>query len=78
MGKGEVMAGTDENRLKGMRIKGLPHPNRAYSKGRVCAAPGCGTLLSVYNRWQYCWQHEPIHSYSPRGRRKKRERREAA
>jgi len=27
----------------------------------------------MYNRWDFCWQHEPVHSYTPRGKRKKRE-----
>jgi hypothetical protein len=38
----------------------------------VCAEPTCGTKLSRYNKWQYCWQHEPVHSYVPRGKRKSR------
>lgn len=25
--------------------------------GRVCAARGCGTRLSVYNPEHYCWPH---------------------
>ncbi len=58
---------------KGARVRSLPRPNRSYGKGRVCAAEGCDTKLSVYNRWVFCWQHEPLHSYSPRGRRKKRQ-----
>jgi hypothetical protein len=44
----------------------------------VCAADGCGTKLSVYNRWDFCWQHEPVHDYVPRGKRKRRSDREAA
>ena len=28
-------------------------------QGRVCAAPGCGTVLSVYNPSRYCSLHEP-------------------
>jgi hypothetical protein len=39
----------------------------------VCAHPGCTTKLSVYNKWNHCWQHEPVHSYIPRGKRKRRE-----
>ena len=45
-------------------------PNRTYSTGRVCAEPGCETKLSIYNKWRYCWQHEPVHAYVPRGKRK--------
>jgi hypothetical protein len=62
-----------DDSYKGARVRSLPRPNRSYGSGRVCAAEGCGTKLSVYNRWVFCWQHEPLHSYSPRGRRKKRQ-----
>jgi hypothetical protein len=34
------------------------------------------TKLSVYNKWDYCWQHEPVHTYIPRGKR--RSKRQAA
>lgn len=62
-----------DDSYKGARVRSLPRPNRSYGTGRVCAAEGCDTKLSVYNRWVFCWQHEPLHSYSPRGRRKKRQ-----
>jgi len=62
-----------DDSYKGARVRSLPRPNRSYGTGRVCAAEGCETKLSVYNRWVFCWQHEPLHSYSPRGRRKKRQ-----
>jgi len=45
-----------------------------YFEGGVCAAPRCGTKLSKYNKWQYCWQHEPVHAYIPRGKRKSKKR----
>jgi hypothetical protein len=48
----------------------LPKPNRTYTSGRVCAEPGCETRLSVYSKWDHCWQHEPVHQYVPRGKRK--------
>ena len=63
----------EETVYKGARVRSLPKPNRSYPTGRVCGAEGCETRLSMYNRWDFCWQHEPVHSYSPRGRRKKRE-----
>ena len=62
-----------DDSYKGARVRSLPRPNRRYSAGRVCAAEGCDTKLSIYSRWVFCWQHEPVHSYSPRGRRKKRQ-----
>lgn len=55
---------------RGARVRELAKPNRTYSGNRVCAAEGCATKLSVYNKWQYCWQHEPVHSYVPRGKRR--------
>ena len=55
---------------RGARVQELARPNKQYSSGRVCAAEGCGTRLSVYNKWQYCWQHEPVHDYVPRGKRR--------
>ena len=59
-----------EDRYRGGAVRSLPRPNRRFAEGRVCAEPTCGTKLSVYNKWVYCWQHEPVHSYVPRGKRK--------
>ena len=56
---------------RGERVHQLPKANRTYSEGRVCAADGCGTKLSIYNKWDYCWQHEPVRPYFERGRRKR-------
>jgi hypothetical protein len=63
-----------DDRFKGAAVRTLPRPNRTYSTGRVCASPGCETKLSMYNKWQYCWQHEPIHAYIPRGKRRSKKR----
>lgn len=57
-----------EQRFQGTSIGTLPRPSRRYPPGRVCAAKGCATKLSVYNRWGYCWQHEPEHTFIHRGR----------
>lgn len=65
-----------ESVYRGARIRELPRANRTYEKDRVCATAGCTTKLSVYNRWDHCWQHEPVHEYISRGKR--RSRREAA
>ena len=67
----EEVTMTDE-RFRGAAVRTLPRANKRYTSGRVCADPGCGTKLSMYNKWQYCWQHEPVHSYVPRGKRKSR------
>lgn len=59
-----------EQSYRGARVRELARPNQTYSTNRVCAAKGCTTKLSMYNKWQYCWQHEPVHSYVPRGKRR--------
>ena len=63
---------------RGARIRELPRANRTYEAGRVCAAEGCQTKLSIYNRWELCWQHEPVHTYISRGKRRSRKEMEAA
>ena len=62
-----------DERFRGASVRTLPRPNRQYSTGRVCAETGCGTALSRYNKWTFCWQHEPVHSYVPRGKRKSKQ-----
>lgn len=54
-------------------MRSLPRRNRVWGAGRVCAQDGCITTLSVYNRSKYCWNHEPLHYYIARGRKKRRE-----
>ena len=63
-----------DERFRGASVRNLPRPNKTYRSGRVCAEPGCETKLSIYSKWKYCWQHEPVHSYVPRGKRKSRSR----
>jgi hypothetical protein len=62
----------DQERYRGGAVRTLPRPNKRFAEGRVCAEPGCNTNLSIYNKWKYCWQHEPVHSFVPRGKRKSR------
>ena len=61
-----------DERFRGASVRNLPRPNKTYAAGRVCAEPGCETKLSIYSKWKYCWQHEPVHSSVPRGKRKSR------
>jgi hypothetical protein len=61
-----------EEKYRGASVRTLPRANKQYTTGRVCADPNCETKLSRYNKWQYCWQHEPVHAYVPRGKRKSR------
>ncbi|HEX2424490.1 MAG TPA: hypothetical protein VHM47_01255 [Actinomycetota bacterium] len=67
------MAMADESSYRGSQVRELPKANRTFGSGRVCAAEGCSTKLSVYNKWDFCWQHEPVHDYVPRGKRKRKE-----
>ena len=59
-----------EQTYRGARVRELAKPNRTFSGDRVCAAEGCSTKLSIYNRWTLCWQHEPVHAFVSRGKRK--------
>ena len=63
---------------RGARVRELPRASRSYDRGRVCATPGCTTKLSIYNRYDHCWQHEPVHEYISRGKRRSRKEMEAA
>jgi hypothetical protein len=63
---------------RGARIRELPRANRTYGPGRVCGAEGCSTKLSIYNKWNYCWQHEPVHTYVAGGKRRSKKEMQAA
>jgi hypothetical protein len=63
---------------QGAHVRELPRANRTYPGGRVCAAEGCETKLSIYNKWEFCWQHEPVHTFIARGKRRSRKEMEAA
>jgi hypothetical protein len=32
---------------------------RTFTTGRVCAEPSCRTVISRYNRADYCFSHSP-------------------
>jgi hypothetical protein len=59
--------------MKGSQVRTLPPKNRVWGQGRVCAQPGCITRISMYNRSNYCWSHEPVRYYISRGRKKRAE-----
>ena len=40
----------------------------ALAVGRKCARPDCFTKLSMYNRYNTCFQHAPIRFPRTRGR----------
>jgi hypothetical protein len=69
---GRKWSNVAEENFRGASVRTLPRPNKRFGSGRVCADAACGTKLSVYNKWDYCWQHEPVHAYIPRGKRKRR------
>lgn len=58
--------------LRGARPRELPRPNQTYGKGRVCAAEGCDTRVSVYNKSPYCWTHKPLQFPLVRGERRRK------
>lgn len=51
---------SDAEKLRGSRPRALPRPSATYAPGRVCAAEGCETRLSIYNRARHCWAHFPL------------------
>jgi hypothetical protein len=67
-----------DTRFRGAHVRELPKANRTYAPGRTCAAEGCTTRLSMYNKWDYCWQHEPVHEFISRGKRRSRKQQQAA
>ncbi|HEX6208893.1 MAG TPA: hypothetical protein VF097_02295 [Actinomycetota bacterium] len=47
----------------------MPRPSKLEAAGRVCAAPGCETGLSIYNAKSTCWQHTDLTFPNFRGKR---------
>jgi hypothetical protein len=43
--------------------------SKAYKTNRVCGHEDCGTVLSIYNKGKYCYQHEPMVTPRTRGRK---------
>ena len=60
----------DTLEYRGARVREVPRKNRTYAAGRTCEETGCATRLSIYNRSRFCWQHEPVHAFVARGKRK--------
>ena len=53
----------------GSRPQKLPPASQTSEGGRTCAAPGCNTRLSIYNRGRACWQHADLNFPNYRGKR---------
>jgi hypothetical protein len=61
----------ESNILEGVSGKRPLHgvkPNKQFPERRVCAKPGCGTFLSVYNGQEECHLHAPTSFGRVRGR----------
>lgn len=57
-----------DNTLKGRRIKGAARPSRTVDGERSCAKAECPTLLSRYNKREFCYAHAPVKFPRVRGR----------
>jgi hypothetical protein len=55
--------------IGGTPITGPDRPSRAFTKGRLCHEPTCGTRLSIYNNGHYCYLHEPMAVPRTRGKK---------
>jgi hypothetical protein len=54
--------------MRGTRIKGKLRAPKAKDGDRRCAADGCSTLLSRYNKSEFCYAHAPTKYPRLRGR----------
>lgn len=57
-----------ENVMKGRRILGSSRAPKADAVARTCNKDDCETLLSRYNRRDYCYTHAPTKFPRLRGR----------
>jgi hypothetical protein len=57
-----------DNVMKGRKLMGGSRAPKTYAAERTCAHDGCGTLLSRYNRREYCFAHAPTKFPRLRGR----------
>ncbi len=57
-----------DNVLRGKRIMGNNRAPKTNTEQRSCAKEGCDTLLSRYNRREYCFAHAPTRFPRLRGR----------
>jgi hypothetical protein len=58
-----------ERTVGGRGLQGSGPRSRTFGPGRLCAEPGCGTRLSIYNDGSCCAQHQA--KVTPRMRGKK-------
>jgi hypothetical protein len=44
-------------------------PSKTFAEGRICGESGCGTMLSIYNESEFCYQHDAGSAPRLRGRK---------
>ncbi len=55
------------NNLRAFRPGANARRPRAYSDDRVCERDGCKTILSRYNKAEFCHRHAPVNFPRLRG-----------
>ena len=53
-----MSSGDDSTPFFGRPDRGKEASTRP-ARGRICAYPGCSTVLSTYNAAEVCWLHTP-------------------
>ncbi len=46
--------------MKASRPQGRSRRPKTYATGRVCSTKACKTVLSQYNRADFCHMHKPV------------------
>jgi hypothetical protein len=46
--------------MKASRPKGRSRRPKTFDEGRVCVSKECDTVLSRYNRAEFCHTHRPV------------------
>jgi hypothetical protein len=44
-------------------------PSKKFPEGRICGETDCGTMLSIYNESEFCYQHDAGSAPRLRGRK---------
>jgi hypothetical protein len=48
------------DKMKASRPQGRSRRPKIYDEGRVCVSKACETVLSRYNRAEFCFVHNPV------------------
>ena len=57
-----------DNVLRGNRVRGRLRAPKATDERRVCIQTECDTVLSRYNKREFCYAHAPVKVPRIRGR----------